>query len=186
MSLRILRGDGGRSEAKPNHDAAWHDATKNATKSHPCSSTRPTEGALPLGSSDSLQVSKKNLHRLSKKKRNFLGSASVVRVISWANTSLAVARQAESRRPGSFTPLTQRQTRNQWNAHCLGYGGEQRTPITGDGYALYAIAYMYKCRIVVHTRGFSQVMRYPHNASATLNLAHFDVQSDTPAQCWSH
>lgn len=121
-----------------------------------------------------------------RKKRNFLGSASVVRVISWANTSLAVARQAESRRPGSFTPLTQRQTRNQWNAHCLGYGGEQRTPITGDGYALYAIAYMYKCRIVVHTRGFSQVMRYPHNASATLNLAHFDVQSDTPAQCWSH
>ena len=121
-----------------------------------------------------------------KKKRNFLGSASVVRVISWANTSLAVARQAESRRPGSFTPLTQRQTRNQWNAHCLGYGGEQRTPITGDGYALHAIAYMYKCRIVVHTRGFSQVMRYPHNASATLNLAHFDVQSDTPAQCWSH
>jgi hypothetical protein len=64
----------------------------------------------------------------------------------WANTSLAVARQAESRRPGSFTPLTQRQTRIHWNAHCLGYGGEQSTPIPGDEYAIYAIAYMYKCR----------------------------------------
>ena len=146
----------------------------------------PYRRRTPFGIQRFTASVKEKFASVIEKKRNFLGSASVVRVISWANTSLAVARQAESRRPGSFTPLTQRQTRNQWNAHCLGYGGEQRTPITGDGYALYAIAYMYKCRIVVHTRGFSQVMRYPHNASATLNLAHFDVQSDTPAQCWSH
>jgi hypothetical protein len=49
--------------------------------------------------------------------------------------------------PSSSPPKTPyRSYSAQTNAHCLGYGGEQSTPIPGDEYAIYAIAYMYKCR----------------------------------------
>jgi hypothetical protein len=98
----------------------------------------------------------------------------------------ATQRQAASTHTGIFKAQQPSQIRKQWRDHCQGYGASQGTVNTGDEIVLFAIAYIYNCKVTVHKRDFSHHIAHPSTASKSLNLVLFDVQSDILSENWSH